>query len=137
MPRLAFQPLASSVRNVSTAAAISAGVRATSKCDRAMFGEAIALAAQFFQFLRAQRLAQQFVGVAGSVEAGAHMRLQHQRLHAVAAQHLGEGLHGRAIERDGAQDQRMRAGLPGLLHDAALTASSAMSRSSSGVHSVP
>ena len=86
--------------------------------DRAVFGEAIALTAQLFQFLRAQRLAQQFVGVAGGVEAGADMRLQHQRLHAVAAQHVGKGLHGRAIERGGAEDQRVRAGLPGLLQNA-------------------
>ena len=52
VPRLAFQPLASSVRNISIAAATSSGVRATSKCDGAVLGEAVALAAQFFQFLR-------------------------------------------------------------------------------------
>ena len=50
--------------------------------DGAVFGEAIALAAQFFQLLRAERLAQHFIGVAGSVEAGADMRLQHHGLHA-------------------------------------------------------
>ena len=33
-------------------------------------------------------------------------------------QHVGKGLHGRAIERGGAEDQRMRAGLPGLLQNA-------------------
>ena len=33
-------------------------------------------------------------------------------------QHVGKGLHGRAIKRGGAEDQRMRAGLPGLLQNA-------------------
>ena len=82
-----------------------------------MFGEAIALAAQFFQFLRAQRLAQHFVGVAGSVKAGANMRLQHHGLHAAAMQHVGKGFHGGAVERGAAQDQRMRTGPPGLLQN--------------------
>ena len=39
-------------------------------------------------------------------------------LHAAATQHVGKGLHGRAIKRGGAEDQRMRAGLPGLLQNA-------------------
>jgi hypothetical protein len=46
------------------------------------------------------------------------MRLQHERRHAVATQRVREGFHGRAIERGGAQHQRMRAGLPGLLQNA-------------------
>ncbi len=83
-----------------------------------MFGEAIALAAQFLQFLRAQRLAQHFVGITGGIKAGADMRLQHNGLHAAAMQHVGKGFHGRAIERGGAEDQRMRASLPGLLQNA-------------------
>ena len=46
------------------------------------------------------------------------MRLQHERRHAVATQHVSEGFHGRAIERSCAQHQRMRAGLPCLLQNA-------------------
>ena len=47
------------------------------------------------------------------------MRLQHQRRDAVAAKHVGKGLHGRAIKRGGAEDQCVRAGPAGLLHNIA------------------
>ena len=83
-----------------------------------MFGEAIALTAQVFQFLRAQRLAQHFVGVTSSVKAGTDMRLQDHGLHATAMQHFGKGFHGRAVERGSAEDQRVRAGASGLLQNA-------------------
>ena len=49
-----------------------------------MLGKPVALAAQFFQLLCAERIAQQFVGVARRVEAGAHMGLQHARPQAAA-----------------------------------------------------
>ena len=114
VPRLPFQPLASSRRNVSSAAATSSRVRATSKRDSAMLGQPVALAAQFLQFLGAERVAQQFVGIARGVEAGAEMGLQHARTQAVPPQRLAEGLHGGAVERHVAQDQRVRAGVPRL-----------------------
>ena len=117
VPRWPFQPLASSIRNVSTAAGDFGRRPRHVELDSTMFGEAIALTAQFFQFLRAQRLAQHLVGVASGVKAGADMRLQHHGLHAAAMQHVGKGLHRRAIERDGAEDQRMRAGPSGLLQN--------------------
>ena len=41
--------------------------------DRAMLGQAMALAAQFFELLGAQRLAQHGVGIARRIEAGAQM----------------------------------------------------------------
>ena len=85
VPRWPFQPLASSVRNVSTAAAIVSGRARHVEADFAVFGQTVALAAQFLQLLRAQRLAQQFVGVARRIEAGADMGLQHQRRDADAA----------------------------------------------------
>ena len=112
VPRLPFQPLASSRRKVSSAAATSSRVRATSKRDSAMLGQPVALAAQLLQLLGPQRVAQQFVGVARGVEAGAELGLQHARTQAVLPQHLAEGFHGCAIERHVAQDQRMRAGVP-------------------------
>ena len=86
--------------------------------DGAVLGEAVALAAQLLQFLGAERFLQQFVGIAGGVETGADMRLQHGRLHAVAPQDICEGFHGGAVERHVAQDQRMGAGSPRLLHQA-------------------
>ena len=46
--------------------------------DGAVLGEPVALAAQLLQFLGAERLVQQFVGIAGGVEAGADMRLQNR-----------------------------------------------------------
>ena len=110
MPRLPFQPLASSARNVSSAAATSSRRARDVETDGAVLGQPMALAAQFLQFLGAQRVAQQFVGIARGVEAGAELGLQHARTQAVLPQHLVEGLHGGAIERDVAQDQRMRAG---------------------------
>ena len=64
------------------------------KTHRAMLGEAVALAAQFFQFLGAERLAQQFIGILPRVERGAQMRLQEKRPQAVAAQFFPERLHG-------------------------------------------
>ena len=78
----------------------------------AMLGQPMALAAQFLQLLGAQRVAQQFVGIARGVEAGAELGLQHARTQAVPPQHLAEGFHGGAIERHVAQDQRVRAGIP-------------------------
>src|SRR5258708_33510042 len=45
----------------------------------AMLGKPVALAAQFLQFLRAQGVTQQFIGIARRVEAGADMGLQHPR----------------------------------------------------------
>ena len=110
MPRLPFQPLASSPRNISSAAATSLARARDVEPDGAVLGQPMALAAQFLQLLGAQRLAQQFVGIARGVEAGAELRLQHARTQAVLPQHLGEGVHGRAIERYVAQDQRMGAG---------------------------
>ena len=80
--------------------------------DGAVFGEPMALPAQFFQFLRAQRVAQQFLGLAAGVEAGAGLRLQHARMQALLPQRLAKGFHDGAIERHIAQDQRMGAGLP-------------------------
>ena len=73
MPRSPFQPLASSARKVSSAVATSSGVRATSKRDGAVLGQPMALPAQLLQLLGAERVAQQFVGIAGRIEAGAQM----------------------------------------------------------------
>ena len=84
VPRLAFQPLASSARKVSSARRDIAGRARHLEMDLAMLGQAVALAAQLLQLLCAERIAQQFIGVARRVEAGAHMGLQHARLHAVA-----------------------------------------------------
>ena len=53
-----------------------------------MLGEPIALAAQFLQLLGAQRVMQQFIGIARRVKAGADMGLQHARTHAALPQHL-------------------------------------------------
>ena len=137
VPRSPFQPLASSARNISIAAATSSGVRATSKRDRAVLGQPMALAAQFLQLLGAQRVAQQRVGIARRVETGAEVGLQHARPQAVLPQHFGEGFHGGAVERHVAQDQRVGAGFARLRASSRAAASSAVSRSSSGVHSVP
>ena len=63
--------------------------------------------------------------------------LQHPRTQAVLSQDFRDGLHGGAVQRDVAQDQRMGAGSAAPAPSGALTASSAVSRSSSGVHSVP
>ena len=84
--------------------------------DLAVLGQPVALAAQFLEFLRAQRVAQQFFGVARGVEAGAEMGLQQARAHAALPQHFRESLDGGAIERDVAQDQRMGAGLARRAH---------------------
>ena len=91
VPRLPFQPLASSVRKVSSAACNFIRRSRDVETNGAMLGQAVALAAQLFQFLGAERLVQQFVGVAGRVETGAHMGLQHARPHAVAPQHFRKG----------------------------------------------
>ena len=56
--------------------------------DFAVFGEAVALAAQFLELLRSERVAQQFFGVARGIEAGAEMGLQQARAHAVMPQHF-------------------------------------------------
>ena len=61
------------------------GVRATSKRTAPVFGEAVALAAQFLQLLGTQSVVQQFIGIAGRIEAGANVGLQHSRTHAVFA----------------------------------------------------
>ena len=90
MPRWPFQPEASSVRNISTAEAISLRGARHLETDFAVFGQPVALAAQFLQFLRTQRLAQQFIGVARRIEAGAEMGLQQARAHAVVPQHFRE-----------------------------------------------
>ena len=110
VPRLPFQPLASSCRNVSSAAATCSRVRATSKRTAPCSAKPMALAAQLLQFLCAQRIMKQFLGIARGVERGAEAGLQHARTQAVSSQHLVKDLHGRAIERHVAQDQRMRAG---------------------------
>ena len=101
-----------------------------------MFGEPVALPAQLLQLLRAERLTQHFVGVVPRVEAGAQMRLQQAGTQAVAAQFFAERLHGGAIERDA---ERISAWAPALRACCMIcnAASSALSRSSSGVHSVP
>ncbi len=44
--------------------------------DRAVLGKPVALPAQFLQLLSAERVAQQFVGIAPCVKTGAKMRLQ-------------------------------------------------------------
>ncbi len=80
--------------------------------DGAMLGQTVALAAQLLQLLGPQRIAQQFVGVARGVEAGAELPLQHARTQIIPPQHFPESVHGCAIERHVAQDQRMGAGLP-------------------------
>ena len=100
VPRWAFQPLASSVKErLERGARRRAGVRATSKCTVAMLGQPVALAAQLLQFLGAQRFAQQFVGIAGGIEAGAQ--------HAIAAG-AGAGRRG-AMPRVKASWRRRRA----------------------------
>ena len=82
--------------------------------DFSVFGQPVALAAQLLQFLRSERIAQHFIGVARRIEAGAEMGLQQARAHAVMPQHFRESSEGGAIERDVAQDQRMGAGFSRL-----------------------
>ncbi|MDB5486148.1 MAG: hypothetical protein JWR29_2052 [Tardiphaga sp.] len=84
--------------------------------DLAMLGEAIAQAAQVFQFLRAECVAQDILGVARGIEAGAVMRLQNRWRQFLAGEGGGDGGHRRAVQGRIAQDQRMRAGVPGLCH---------------------
>ena len=85
VPRWPFQPLASSIRNVSTAAATSRGVRATSKRTSPCSARRLRWRRSSFSFFAPERVAQQFIGVARRIEAGADMGLQHARAHAVAA----------------------------------------------------
>ena len=93
-----------------------------------MFGQAVALPAQFLVLLRSQRLGQQFIGVAPRIETGAKVGLQQARTHSVTPQHCLESSHGFSVERHVAQDQHVRAGtarlpdqsLRGVLGDAAI-----------------
>ena len=80
----------------------------------AVFGQPMALAAQFLQFLGAERVTQQRIGIARGVEAGADPGLQHPRTQARLPQDLRDRLHGGAVQRDVAQDQRMGANFPRL-----------------------
>jgi len=81
-----------------------------------VLGEAVALAPQFLQLLWAQRVTEQFVGVAAGVERRADMGLQQPWTQAAGSKHTVKGFHGRAVERDVAQDQRAGAGLSRLAH---------------------
>ena len=54
--------------------------------DGAVLGQAMALAAQFLEFLGSQRVAQQFIGIPRRIETGADMGLQHQRMRVVFLQ---------------------------------------------------
>ena len=117
VPRLPFQPLASSTRKVSTAAATSAGVRATSKWTAPCSARRLRWRRSSFSFFAPSASRSSSSASRGRIEAGADMRLQHDAAHAVATQHVGEGLHGGAVERGVAQDQRMGAGLPRLPHE--------------------
>src|ERR1700720_2336092 len=58
--------------------------------DRAVLCEPIALPAQFLQFLAAERVPQQIIGIAPRVKTGAQMRLQDPRTRAVLSQHFPE-----------------------------------------------
>ena len=78
----------------------------------------MALAAQFLQFLRAQRVTQQRIGIARRIETGADPGLQHPRTQTGLLQDLRDRLHGGAVERDIAQDQRMGASFPRLRQQA-------------------
>ena len=84
--------------------------------DGAVLRQPVALATQFLQFLGAQGVTQQLVGIAGRVEGGANVGMQQSWTHAVWPQDFGERLHDGAIQRDVAQDQRMGAGFARRLH---------------------
>src|SRR5882757_7778297 len=102
----------------------------------AMLGKPVALAAQFLQFLRAQGVTQQFIGIARRVEAGADMGLQHPRTDAVFPQYFVK-LFMAAPSSD--TSRRISAWAPAFRACCInrVTASSAALRSSSGVQSVP
>ena len=76
MPRLAFQPLASSCQEYLDRGGDVMRRAGHLEADFAVLGQPVALTAQFFQLLRPERLAQQFLGVARRVEAGADVGLQ-------------------------------------------------------------
>ena len=116
VPRRPFQPLASSARKFLDRGGDFFRRARDVETDSALLGETMALAAQLLQFLGPQRIPQQFIGIARGVEAGAGMGLQQRWAHAALVQHLRESFHRCAIQRDIAQDQRMGAGFPRVLH---------------------
>ena len=103
----------------------------------AVLGQPMALAAQFLQLLGAQRVAQQRIGIARRIEAGADPGLQHARTQAAPAARLRQSpsWRRRPARRcaGSAHGRRLSAPAP----TGSVTASFAMSRSSSGVPSVP
>src|SRR5262249_58263544 len=84
--------------------------------ETAELGKPMALTAQLLQFPAAECVAHQFVRVAGRVQRGAKMPLQHAWTDAVATQDLVERFHGGAVERDLAQDQRVYTAVARLTH---------------------
>ena len=87
VPRLPFQPLASSARNISSAA------RRHRACARPRNATAPCSASRWrwrrssFSFLAPSASCSNVVGIARRIEAGAQVRLQHARTQAVAPQH--------------------------------------------------